>query len=714
MDYLPQPALPPPTNTRTIGGNAAFHNFNNDYSHISDPNLRRRLALKEVDALPFGWYHIRACAVAGIGFFTDSYDIFAINLITSMLGMVFWQGPAIPGSYEGGNDGKLPDSVSTAVKAATSGGAAIGQLVFGWLADVLGRRRMYGVELAVIIFGTLAQALSAPSSAVTLSGLLIFWRVVMGIGIGGDYPLSAVIISEFASTRFRGGMMAAVFSMQGFGQCGAALVALVTTVAFKSSFINTTSSFNSCNEECLLAGDRAWRIIIGVGALPALFALYYRITIPETPRYTFDIAHDIEKADADIEAYRNNEAEGRVDPISQQKTKHKMGHRLAIPNASWADLYSYFSEWKNAKILIGTTSSWFFLDLAYYGLGLNNSTVLSAIGYSAGNTIFDTLYHNAVGNLVLVCAGSIPGYFITILTIDTIGRKPIQIIGFFFLTIIFCIIGFAYNSLSEGSLLALYILAQVFFNFGPNATTFIIPGEVFPTRYRSTGHGLSAACGKIGAIISQVIAQPLLSKGAAPGCTGNACSPWLDHLMQIFALFMLCGTLVSFLIPETRGQTLEELAGETSSIYNTRNDYVGSKGSSWWKRHNPFRGGKPAGFLKDKNHRSGPRSPGIFGKKERVGIMTSPDLLNRNQKGKRKNGRPGSDTSTTGLGYSVSLSSNGHARNHDGMDDDEIYLSHATAGNPLPGWGAGWGVQTNNGGERVQSVMLMDVGRLLK
>src|SRR5271168_2756129 len=116
-------------------------------------------------------------------------------------------------------------------------------------------------------------------------------------------------------------MMAAVFSMQGAGQFAAALVALVTTVAFKDSFISTTKSFSSCHEACQLAGDRAWRIIIGFGAVPAVFALYCRITIPETPRYTFDIAHDIEKADADIKAYLNNQKEGIVDPISQQKTK---------------------------------------------------------------------------------------------------------------------------------------------------------------------------------------------------------------------------------------------------------------------------------------------------------------------------------------------------------------------------------------------------------
>ena len=112
--------------------------------------------------------------------------------------MVFWQGDPIQGSNMGGNYGILPTSVNTALKAATSGGAVLGMVGFGWLADRLGRRKMYGIELAIIVLATMAQSLAAPSQAVTMTGLLIFWRVVMGIGIGGDYPLSAIITSEYA------------------------------------------------------------------------------------------------------------------------------------------------------------------------------------------------------------------------------------------------------------------------------------------------------------------------------------------------------------------------------------------------------------------------------------------------------------------------------------------------------------------------------------
>lgn len=176
---------------KTVGGNAAFHNFHNDYAHIADPNERRRLALAEIDKAPFGWYHVRAIVVAGIGFFTDAYDIFAINLVTAMLGVVYWQDNKNPK-----NAGIIPTNSDTAIKVATSGGTVIGQVAFGAAADIVGRKRMYGLELILIIFATMAQALSSDSPSISVTGIIIFWRVLMGIGIGGDYPLSSIITSE--------------------------------------------------------------------------------------------------------------------------------------------------------------------------------------------------------------------------------------------------------------------------------------------------------------------------------------------------------------------------------------------------------------------------------------------------------------------------------------------------------------------------------------
>ena len=306
----------------------------------------------------------------------------------------------------------------------------------------------------------------------------------------------------------------------------------------------------------------------GFGAVPGCIALYYRLTIPETPRYTFDVARDVEKAGADAKAYMHGKAEGKPDEIRRVTAMSEAAPILEIPKASFRDFWAHYSQWRFGKVLLGTAGSWFFLDVAYYGLGLNNSIILSAIGWSGGSNMYQIFYRNAVCNLILVCAGAIPGYWVSVATIDTLGRKPIQIGGFAMLTILFIVIGFAYNHLTGHALLALYVLAQFFFNFGPNSTTFIVPGECFPTRYRSTSHGFSAASGKVGAIIAQCVFGPLRTRGAKAGATGKAASPWLNHVMQIFALFMLCGLLVSFLIPETKRKTLEELAGEVPGTAN--------------------------------------------------------------------------------------------------------------------------------------------------
>jgi MFS transporter, PHS family, inorganic phosphate transporter len=113
---------------------------------------------------------------------------------------------------------------------------------------------------------------------------------------------------------------------------------------------------------------------------------------------------------------------------------------------------------------------------------------------------------------------------------DIVGRKTLQIGGFALLTALFCVIGFGFHSISTPGLIVLFCLCNFISNVGPNTTTFIVPGEVFPTRYRSTAYGISAASGKIGSILSQAIFGPLKDRGGT--------DKWLNHIMQIYAGFM--------------------------------------------------------------------------------------------------------------------------------------------------------------------------------
>ncbi|KZT57934.1 MFS general substrate transporter [Calocera cornea HHB12733] len=507
-----------------------------EIQRISNLDLRRRAALAEVDNAKFSWFHVKAVLVAGVGFFTDAYDIFAISIAATMLGYV----------YNGG--GALTVNQDLGVKVATPIGTFVGQLLFGWLADMVGRKRMYGVELMIIIGGTFAQALCGTGPAVNVIGALIVWRFIMGVGIGGDYPLSAIITSEFAATRIRGRMMAAVFAMQGFGNFTAAIVA--TIVAYKPQILSdpTGGAFHV---------DYCWRLLIGLGAVPGVIALYFRLTIPETPRYTMDVERNVIQATTDVENFMTTGTyEYDPDAIVQ---------RAVAPKATRRDFINYFSQWKNGKILLGTAYSWFALDIAFYGLGLNSSIVLSAIGFGSSTAtspqqkIYENLYNVSVGNMILAVGGLIPGYWATFLVVDSWGRRPVQLMGFSMLTIIFVCMGFGYWAMqtskpAKSAFVFLYCLANFFQNFGPNSTTFIIPGEVFPTRYRSTGHGISAAAGKLGAIVSQVGFAWLRNIGGT--------NYWIGHILELFAFFMLTGVASTLLLPETTNQTLEELSNE--------------------------------------------------------------------------------------------------------------------------------------------------------
>lgn len=262
--------------------------------------------------------------------------------------------------------GKIPSNADTAIKVSTSTGTVVGQVGFGILADIVGRKKMYGMELILIIFATLAQSLSAHSPACSIVGVIVFWRVLMGIGIGGDYPLSSIITSEFATTRWRGAMMAAVFAMQGIGQFAAAMVSLIVTEAYRST-LTQASTVDKCTGSCNLAVDRMWRIVIGFGAVPGCIALYYRLTIPETPRYTFDVDRDVIQAGSDVKAFKAGVPRGNVDEITRARAKENDAERLEIPRASWSDFFSWVRKWKNGSVLLGTAGSWFLLDVAFYG-----------------------------------------------------------------------------------------------------------------------------------------------------------------------------------------------------------------------------------------------------------------------------------------------------------------------------------------------------------
>ncbi|KAJ1995691.1 hypothetical protein GGI25_000670 [Coemansia spiralis] len=545
------------------------------------------------------WIMIRSFLVCGAAFFADAYLMFCSNVIVMIMGYVYYH------EAPGDERNVVPNKWSTLVKVAVQVGCLLGQLILGRLGDKFGRTSVFSMGAILVII----SAVGASFSSSTVRGFnafifLFIWLVFVGIGVGGDYPLSGAIVSEYANVSSRGRMMAAVFSCQGLGNVGASIVAIIVLACFKSAI-----------ESDVYMLDYVWRICLGFGAIPGATTLYWRLTMPESTRFqeeakrrlAANAAPEPENATLLLKpgmcaatpgmlptddyitastsslqkmysSAQQQRLEEHYDVYEMQPTSSTSSRRRLEANAEFmqeavqtiqpaaasvhADetFVQYFGQWKHMKVLLGTSISWFAVDVAFYGINLNSSVVISAIGFSGdvnNGDPYKVLSRNCLGNIIINLLGSIPGYLCTVFTIEKLGRKPIQLFGFAALTVLYIIIGFAYHKILDASNVAfivLFTLAQFFQNFGPNVTCFVWPGEVFPTRFRATAHGISAAAGKLGAIVAQAGLMSLKDRGGP-----NA---FIPHLIEIFALFTLFGFFVTFWIPETRGKTLEEITGE--------------------------------------------------------------------------------------------------------------------------------------------------------
>ncbi|KAL0304825.1 UNVERIFIED_CONTAM: putative inorganic phosphate transporter 1-7 [Sesamum angustifolium] len=325
-----------------------------------DNNLK---VLNALDAAKTQWYHFTAIIIAGMGFFTDAYDLFCISLVTKMLGRIYYHvdGSAKPGS--------LPPNVSAAVNGVALCGTLAGQLFFGWLGDKLGRKKVYGLTLMLMCLCSIASGLSFGSEAKSVMATLCFFRFWLGFGIGGDYPLSATIMSEYASKKTRGAFVAAVFAMQGFGILAGGICAMIVSAAFEARSKAPAYEVNPIASTPPEA-DYVWRIILMLGALPALLTYYWRQKMPETARYTALVAKNAKQAAADMSKILNVEIEAeqqKVDQIAKKKNPYGLFSREFLS--------------RHGLHLLGTASTWLLLDIAFYSQNLFQKDIFSAIGW---------------------------------------------------------------------------------------------------------------------------------------------------------------------------------------------------------------------------------------------------------------------------------------------------------------------------------------------
>jgi len=213
------------------------------------------------------------------------------------------------------------------------------------------------------------------------------------------------------------------------------------------------------------------------------------------------------------------------------------------------------------------------LTLLVYGLGLSSPQIARHIwpgDVADMPSVYNTLSNNSLHALVVVSIGTVVGGLLMIKIVKYVSPKVIQFWGFLMLSVLFIVTGSAWNILlesSRSSLVVLYVLSHIAFNLGPNVTTFIIPAEIFPTRYRCTCHGIAAASGKLGSWVVQIFLEYSFQADKGKSAVGLG---WrqesFGHILQVMSAFMVAGAVTTyFLIPETRdhdnkSRTLEVLA----------------------------------------------------------------------------------------------------------------------------------------------------------
>ncbi|MBA0715309.1 hypothetical protein Golax_014212 [Gossypium laxum] len=508
--------------------------------------------LDALDVAKTQWYHFTAIIIAGMGFFTDAYDLFCISLVTKLLGRIYYHvdGAKSPGS--------LPPNVSAAVNGVAFCGTLAGQLFFGWLGDKLGRKKVYGMTLMLMVICSIASGLSFSSNPKAVMATLCFFRFWLGFGIGGDYPLSATIMSEYANKKTRGAFIAAVFAMQGFGILGGGIFAIIISAAFMASFHAPPYEVDPVGSTVPEA-DYVWRIVLMVGALPAALTYYWRLKMPETARYTALVAKNAKQAASDMSKVLQMDIEAEPQKIEQEKIQY--------------GLFSKEFAKRHGLHLLGTTTTWFLLDIAFYSQNLFQKDIFSAIGWIPSAKTMNALeevYKIARAQTLIALCSTVPGYWFTVAFIDIMGRFAIQLMGFFFMTVFMFALAIPYDHWihkdNRIGFVVMYSLTFFFANFGPNATTFVVPAEIFPARLRSTCHGISAAAGKLGAMVGAFgflyLAQ---NKDKAKADAGYPAGIGVKNSLIVLGVINALGFLFTFLVPESKGKSLEEMSGENEN-----------------------------------------------------------------------------------------------------------------------------------------------------
>ncbi len=433
-------------------------------------DVRRRL-----DEGAFGAFHRRLIFVGGFGILFDSLDVGILSFVMAALILAWKLGPTTIG---------LVGSINLV-------GMAIGAAVAGTLADRYGRRTVFLVTLLVY---SLATGITGFATSV---GFLIVMRFLVGVGLGGELPVTTTLVTEFLPRPLRGRGIVWLESFWAVGWIVAALVAFFLIPAF------------------------SWRIGFFVGAIPALYALYLRRGIPESPRYLWQ-AGDRAKATAVARAALG---EAGVAELSSARAQAAPVSALFAPGRT--------------RTTIALWVLWLTMNFAYYGMFLWLPSVLVERGF--------TLVHS-FGYVLLVTLVQLPGYLSAGWLVERWGRRAV--LALYLLLAAAAAIGFGFAT--APGMIVLFGCLLGFFNLGAWGVTYAYTTEQYPTLLRGAGSGWAMGVGRVGGIVAPFLVGSLLATHTS-----------IVTIFVMFAIAMLVALVAGLLVGrETMGRSLEEITGE--------------------------------------------------------------------------------------------------------------------------------------------------------
>ena len=408
--------------------------------------------------------------------FSTAYNVLSISLALDILA-------------------KQHPNLTTADKSLCSSalfaGMIVGQLGGGALGDMLGRHMAMTVVMLLQVCAALISSLSCDISLgadvlpwaaeggihISLFSVLAFWRFVLGLGCGGVYPLAATLTAEShgedntqqdgpADETAKAKRVALAFSFQGVGY----LTVPATAWLIVSVLDEQTS-------------DLAWRLLLGLGALPGIFLTTSRV---------------------------HNNVQHSAPPRPLPPTKMTE----AAQNPPHSVLEAIRREPELLRKMLGAGGCWFLFDILFYGNTLFQPIVLGCAFGTEEETV-----HKAARDSALIALMALPGYYVSVLMVGRQTPRYIQLQGFLVMAVLYACIALLFDQMSNNRVLLLTVYGSTFFfsNYGPNATTFMMPAMTFSKHCRSTLNGACAACGKVGALVgATVFATSVQRYGQSP------------------------------------------------------------------------------------------------------------------------------------------------------------------------------------------------------